>query len=157
MFLVLQSLGDRKSTTQVGHYFLLVLNLRNQRFEVLDSMRTLEDEALFKCYNTLIGAIKQLWTKHSYEAKKPICNYELVGCSNLVQQVSSFCGLTNVTFLHTVRFVICTEFYIVCFVSAVMIVVSICWCMLNIGMDVQCNISRRVASLIYASFYCISG
>jgi len=78
MFPVLQSLGDRKSATQVGHYFLLVLNLRNQRFEVLDSMRTLEDEALFKCCNTLIGAIKELWTKHGYEAKKPICNYELV-------------------------------------------------------------------------------
>ena len=78
MFSVLQSLGDGKSATQVGHYFLLVLNLRNQRFEVLDSMRTLEDEALFKCYNTLIGEIKELWTKHGYEAKKPICNYELV-------------------------------------------------------------------------------
>jgi len=41
-------------------------------------MRTLEDEALFKCCNTFIGAIKQLWTKHSYEAKMSICNYELV-------------------------------------------------------------------------------
>ena len=78
-------------------------------------------------------------------------------CSNPVQQVNSFSSLTNVTFLHTVRFVICTKFYIVYFLSAVMIVVFICWCMLNIGMDVQCNISRRVTSLIYASFYCISG
>jgi len=41
-------------------------------------MRTLKDEALFKCCNTLIGVIKELWTKHGYEAKKPICNYELV-------------------------------------------------------------------------------
>jgi len=78
MFLVLQSLGDGKSATQVGHTFLLVLNRLKQRFEVLDSMRTLDDEALFKCCNTLIGAIKELWTKHGYEAKKPICNYELV-------------------------------------------------------------------------------
>jgi hypothetical protein len=41
-------------------------------------MRTLEDEALFKCCNTLIGAIRELWTKHGYDAKKPIYNYELV-------------------------------------------------------------------------------
>jgi hypothetical protein len=60
MFPVLQSLGDGKSASQVGHYFLL------------------EDETLFKCCNTLIGAIRELWTKHGYEAKKPIYNYELV-------------------------------------------------------------------------------
>jgi hypothetical protein len=51
-------LGDGKSAAQVGHYFLLVLNLRNKRFEVLDLMRTLEDEAFFDCCNILIGAIK---------------------------------------------------------------------------------------------------
>ncbi|CAD6240320.1 unnamed protein product [Miscanthus lutarioriparius] len=92
MFPVLQSLGDGKSATHVGHYFLLVLNLRNQRFEVLDSMRTLEDEALFKCCNTLIGAIKQLWTKHGYEAKKPICNYELVDIGVPIQSNNHDCG-----------------------------------------------------------------
>jgi Ulp1 family protease len=76
MFPVLQMIGD--GGEQVGHYFLLVLNLRNERFEVLDSMRSLEDEALFDCCNTLIGAIKQVWTKYEYEEKKPISNYELV-------------------------------------------------------------------------------
>jgi hypothetical protein len=64
MFPVLQMIGD--GAEQVGHYFLLVLNLRNKRFEVLDSMRSLEDETLSDCCNTLIGA------------KKPISNYELV-------------------------------------------------------------------------------
>ncbi|CAD6220545.1 unnamed protein product [Miscanthus lutarioriparius] len=89
---VLQSLGDGKSATKVGHYFLLVLNLRNQRFEVLDSMRTLEDEVVFKCCNTLIGAIKELWTKHGYEAKKPICNYELVDIGVPIQSNNHDCG-----------------------------------------------------------------
>lgn len=76
MFPVLQMLGDGEA--QVGHYFLLVLNLRNQRFVVLDSMRSLEDAALFGCCTTLIGRIKELWIEHKYEEDKPISNYELV-------------------------------------------------------------------------------
>ncbi|KAG2605582.1 hypothetical protein PVAP13_4NG083617 [Panicum virgatum] len=59
LFPVLQRLVS--SDIQSGHYFLIVLNLRNNRFEVLDSMRTLENEALAQCCNTITSGIKQLW------------------------------------------------------------------------------------------------
>ncbi|RLN38595.1 hypothetical protein C2845_PM01G01540 [Panicum miliaceum] len=59
----------------LGHYFLIVLNLRNQRFEVIDSMRSLQDEKLPACCNTIISGIKSLWRTHYPNTKTPIDNY----------------------------------------------------------------------------------
>jgi len=61
-----------------GHYFLIVLNLRNNRFEVLDSMRTLENEALAQCCNTITSGIKQLWKIYYAQTTEQIENYETV-------------------------------------------------------------------------------
>lgn len=43
MFPVLENNGNNGSET-AGHYYLLVLNLRGERFEVMDSMRRLGDK-----------------------------------------------------------------------------------------------------------------
>jgi hypothetical protein len=59
MFPVLQVIKT-KDLGSYGHYFLLVLNIRNHRFEVIDSMRSLEDANLKTCCDQLIEAIKQL-------------------------------------------------------------------------------------------------
>ncbi|RLM60201.1 hypothetical protein C2845_PM14G09690 [Panicum miliaceum] len=61
-----------------GHYFLIVLNLRNKSFELLDSMRSLEDEKLAAFCNGFLAAIKSLWKDHYSDSKHPIDNYELV-------------------------------------------------------------------------------
>uniref|UniRef100_K4ALW6 Ubiquitin-like protease family profile domain-containing protein n=1 Tax=Setaria italica TaxID=4555 RepID=K4ALW6_SETIT len=77
MFPVLQQI-EKRDFEKVGHYFLLVLNLRNNRFEVLDSMRTLEDGNLRSCCNTLMDAIKKLWNKHYSDSSIVIENYNIV-------------------------------------------------------------------------------
>ncbi|RLN11628.1 hypothetical protein C2845_PM09G10370 [Panicum miliaceum] len=61
-----------------GHYFLIVLNLHNNRFEVLDSMRSLQNEKLSQCCTTIINEIKKLWTSHYAGTQKQIENYGIV-------------------------------------------------------------------------------
>jgi hypothetical protein len=73
MFLVLQILQNN-----IGHYFLLTLNIRSERFDVLDSIRSLEDLNLRNCCNYLIEAIKKLWPIHYQNSKKQIEDYQLV-------------------------------------------------------------------------------
>jgi Ulp1 family protease len=77
MFPVLQ-VSKVKNLSDVGHYFLLVLNIRNARFEVLDSMRTLEDTNLRTCCDKLMEAIKKLWSEHYPDSKVQIQNYEAI-------------------------------------------------------------------------------
>ena len=77
MFPVLEAMGNNGSDT-AGHYYLLVLNLRGKRFEVMDSMRSLGDERLRKSCNTIMEGIKTLWRKHYPNSKKDIENYEAV-------------------------------------------------------------------------------
>ena len=66
--------GDEHS----GHYFLIVLNLRNKRFELLDSMRSLGDAKLATCCNQFLAAVKSLWKDHYNTSKHQIDNYEIV-------------------------------------------------------------------------------
>ena len=73
LFPVLQKLVEADEHS--GHYFLIVLNLRNNRFEVLDSMRTLEDKKLANCCNKIVNCIKTLWRTY-YDGT--IEKYELV-------------------------------------------------------------------------------
>ena len=77
MFPVLEAMRNNGSDT-TGHYYLLVLNLRGKRFEVMDSMRSLVDERLRKSCNTIMEGIKTLWRKHYPNSKKDIENYEAV-------------------------------------------------------------------------------
>jgi hypothetical protein len=61
-FPILQKLVE--AYEQSGHYFLIVLNLRNKSFELLDSIRSFEDEKVAACCNGFLAAIKSLWKDH---------------------------------------------------------------------------------------------
>ena len=45
----------------VNHYWLLVINIRDKRFELLDSMRSKADKKLDACAKKLIAIITLLW------------------------------------------------------------------------------------------------
>ena len=60
MFSVLQDLTPTKEEF-TGHYYLVVLNLMAQRFEVMDSMRGVGTPSLASDSATLINAIKHMW------------------------------------------------------------------------------------------------
>ena len=77
MFPVLEAMVNNGSDT-AGHYYLLVLNLRGKKLEVMDSTRSLGDESLRKSCNTIMEGIKTLWRKHYPNSKKDIENYEAV-------------------------------------------------------------------------------
>ena len=46
------------------HYWVFNVNLRDRRFEVLDSSRKLDDIDLMNTASTIAGAVRQLWRKH---------------------------------------------------------------------------------------------
>ena len=46
------------------HYWVFNVNLRDGRFEVLDSSRTLDTIELTNNASTIAGAVRQLWRKH---------------------------------------------------------------------------------------------
>ncbi|KAK3154118.1 hypothetical protein QOZ80_2BG0186340 [Eleusine coracana subsp. coracana] len=92
VFPVLQTWKVRGTNTQTGHYFLLCLNLRENRFEVLDSMRSLSDEGLINCCNIIILAIKELWYKYCPNSRKKIENYNLVDIQVPIQASIHDCG-----------------------------------------------------------------
>jgi hypothetical protein len=74
MFPVLQDLTpDIKQHT--GHYYLIVLNLKAERFEVMDSLRAKGNRGLIKDYRLIIGSIKYLWAKNYSESTINIENW----------------------------------------------------------------------------------
>ena len=46
------------------HYWVFNVNLRDRRFEVLDSSRTLDNIELMTTASTIAGTVRQLWRKH---------------------------------------------------------------------------------------------
>ena len=61
-----------------GHYFMIVLNLRNERFELIDSLRNLGDPKLAECCNKVLSGIKFLWNIYYGDSDYAIDDYELV-------------------------------------------------------------------------------
>ncbi|RLM73583.1 hypothetical protein C2845_PM15G06420 [Panicum miliaceum] len=57
---------------EIGHYFLIAQNLRNNRFEIMDSMRSMQDKSLETCCITIVSAIKRLWGMHYADSGKAI-------------------------------------------------------------------------------------
>lgn len=53
-------------------------NLREKRFEVLDSMRSLDDENLRSCCNEIVLGVKELWDSFYKKSRKEISNYDIV-------------------------------------------------------------------------------
>ena len=46
------------------HYWVFSVNLRDERFKVLDSSKTLDNIELMNNASTNAGAVRQLWRKH---------------------------------------------------------------------------------------------
>ncbi|KAM0913692.1 hypothetical protein ACQ4PT_011980 [Festuca glaucescens] len=60
---VLENMSE-DPTVKVNHYWLLVLNIKDRIFEVLDSMRTINDKKLALLVKNLQAAITSLWNEH---------------------------------------------------------------------------------------------
>ncbi|XP_047088481.1 uncharacterized protein LOC124700392 [Lolium rigidum] len=91
MFPVLQDLTpDIKQHT--GHYYLIVLNLKAERFEVMDSLRAKGNRVLVKDYRLIIGSIKYLWAKNYSESTINIENWVTEHIDTPRQKTTCNCG-----------------------------------------------------------------
>ncbi|KAL6848650.1 hypothetical protein ACP4OV_021233 [Aristida adscensionis] len=92
MIPVLQKMDEKASDDSCGHYFLFIINLRDKRFEVLDSMRSIADKKLLNCCIKLIDAVKNLWAIHYPESKNKINDFELLDVDVPKQTNNYDCG-----------------------------------------------------------------
>ncbi|KAI4999654.1 hypothetical protein ZWY2020_004243, partial [Hordeum vulgare] len=58
------------------HYWVFNVNLRDERFEVLDSNRKLDDIELMNTASTIAGEVRMLWRKHY--PKSSIEHFEII-------------------------------------------------------------------------------
>ncbi|KAF7085891.1 hypothetical protein CFC21_089261 [Triticum aestivum] len=73
------------------HYWVFNVNLRDRRFEVLDSSRTLDDIELMTTASTIAGAVCQLWRKHY--PKFNIEHFQIIDIDVSKQIGNNECGL----------------------------------------------------------------
>ncbi|VAH73454.1 unnamed protein product [Triticum turgidum subsp. durum] len=73
------------------HYWVFNVNLRDGRFEVLDSSRTLDDIELMTTASTIVGAVRQLWRKHY--PKFSIEHFQIIDIAVPKQLGNNECGL----------------------------------------------------------------
>uniref|UniRef100_A0A0D3GEW4 Ubiquitin-like protease family profile domain-containing protein n=1 Tax=Oryza barthii TaxID=65489 RepID=A0A0D3GEW4_9ORYZ len=76
-FPILQKLGN--GNDKAGHYFMVCLNLKAERFEVYDSLRGEDDEELISASHLVVASIKTMWDRvYMRSSKKTIQNYPLI-------------------------------------------------------------------------------
>lgn len=68
---------DKENPKGTGHYWLMVLNIRDKRFEVPDSARTLKDEAFLATAKKIMEGIKANWERHYNNSSMQIKYWEL--------------------------------------------------------------------------------
>ena len=100
---------DHTCPKESGHYWLLVLNLRDERFEILDSLRTMKDKKLVATANKIIEGISAIWERHYSKSKVQVKkDWPLIDINSSKQDnglVSSMSSLTIIFFDITNSFV----------------------------------------------------
>jgi hypothetical protein len=61
----------------VNHYWLFVMIIRDRRFEVLDSVRSLKDKNLSASVDKILAAINVLWDMYYANSKVKLEKFEL--------------------------------------------------------------------------------
>lgn len=77
MFPILENLNPAKPRTE-NHYWDFNLNIRDKRFEVLDSWRTPNDSVLDKNARLIAATVRSLWDHHYANSRVVLDDYPLV-------------------------------------------------------------------------------
>ncbi|XBJ15802.1 hypothetical protein VPH35_007591 [Triticum aestivum] len=75
MFPMLQELAPHDQHDKCGHHYAICLDLKNQRFEVLDSMRSAADADLTSHAEFFINNVKETWNRHYENSKVQIRHF----------------------------------------------------------------------------------
>jgi hypothetical protein len=66
-----------KNEPLVNHYWLLTVNMRDKRYQVLDSWRTFNDKALRETYKKIRTTLSILWEENYNKSKIKIDDFIL--------------------------------------------------------------------------------
>lgn len=99
MFPVLENL-DTTILKTTNHYWIFNVNLRDRRFEILDSWRTLQNKSLDECARKIAAAVRCLWDKHYPKSHIQMDIFKLINI-DVPKQVTEFdCGVYALTFAN---------------------------------------------------------
>ncbi|KAM0910896.1 hypothetical protein ACQ4PT_013863 [Festuca glaucescens] len=99
LFAVLQDLTP-ESKEMTGHYYLIVLNLKAGRFEVMDSMRRKGDKGLMAEARKVIGSIKHFWQTNYSDSKIDISRYKTAHIPTPMQKTTYDYGYFVLKFIE---------------------------------------------------------
>uniref|UniRef100_A0ACD5XW89 Uncharacterized protein n=1 Tax=Avena sativa TaxID=4498 RepID=A0ACD5XW89_AVESA len=99
MFSVLQDLTPNLEAN-TGHYYLIILNLKAERFEVMDSLRREGDKGLQADYRAIIGSIKNMWARNYSQSKFNISKYRTLHIPTPMQSTTFDCGYFMLKFIE---------------------------------------------------------
>ncbi|XBI46007.1 hypothetical protein VPH35_110349 [Triticum aestivum] len=77
MFPMFQLLTLDNPDDKCGHHYAICLDLKNQRFEVLDSVRSGDDESLTTHVEFFIRNLKETWNCHYKKSKVQISHFPI--------------------------------------------------------------------------------
>ena len=77
MFPMFQELSPHDPHDKCGHHYVICLDLKNQRFEVLDSMRSEADADLTTHAEFFINNLKETWNRHYENSKVQIRHFPI--------------------------------------------------------------------------------
>uniref|UniRef100_A0A0E0LY82 Ubiquitin-like protease family profile domain-containing protein n=1 Tax=Oryza punctata TaxID=4537 RepID=A0A0E0LY82_ORYPU len=98
-FPILQELCN--GNDKAGHYFVVCLNLKAERFEVYDSLRGEDDEELISATSLVVASIKTMWDRvYMRSSKKTIQNYPLIFIDGPKQDNIRDCGFYMLKFVE---------------------------------------------------------
>ena len=77
MFPIFENIDPSKPVTG-NHYWVFNVNIRDRRFKVLDSWRTLESPSLDRCARAIVASFRSLWELHYPKSHVVLDNFGLV-------------------------------------------------------------------------------
>ena len=77
MFPMFQLLAPDNPHDKCGHHYAISLDLKNQRFEVLDSIRSRDDDDLTTHAEFFINNLKEIWNRHYENSKVQISHFPI--------------------------------------------------------------------------------
>ncbi|KAF7093563.1 hypothetical protein CFC21_095970 [Triticum aestivum] len=92
MFPMFQELAPHDPHDKCGHHYAICLDLKNQRFEVLDSIRSEADADLTTHAQFFINNLKETWNRHYEHSKVQIRHFPTKYVATAKQGNTRDCG-----------------------------------------------------------------
>ncbi|XBJ10208.1 hypothetical protein VPH35_015121 [Triticum aestivum] len=99
LFPMFQELAPHDPHDKCGHHYAICLDLKNQRFEVLDSMRSEADADLTSHAEYFINNLKETWNRHYENSKVQIRHFPIEYVATTKQGNRHDCGFHMLEYL----------------------------------------------------------